>query len=153
MRTRFTDYKSYADATLKDIFTEDELKGVHHLQAVDLATTYFEAGAGGRFHEKPLPLQVQFSPVFTLTALDYDKDGKQDLLLCGNINHARLRFGKFDANYGVLLKGDGKGGFSYIPQNKSGFNIWGDVRSVINTGRQLLFGINQKEIKAYQLKK
>ena len=153
MRTRFTDYKSYADATLKDIFTEDELKGVHHLQAVDLATTYFEAGAGGRFHEKPLPLQAQFSPVFTLTALDYDKDGKQDLLLCGNINHARLRFGKFDANYGVLLKGDGKGGFSYIPQNKSGFNIWGDVRSVINTGRQLLFGINQKEIKAYQLKK
>jgi enediyne biosynthesis protein E4 len=152
MRTRFTDYKSYANTTLKDVFTEEELKGVNHLQATHLVTTYFETGADGKFHEKLLPVQVQSAPVFTITALDYDKDGKQDLLLCGNINHARLRFGKFDANYGVLLKGDGKGGFSYIPQNQSGFNIWGDVRSVISTGNQLLFGINQKEIKAYQIK-
>lgn len=28
MRTRFPDYASYADATLTDIFTEDELQGV-----------------------------------------------------------------------------------------------------------------------------
>ncbi|HMC84113.1 MAG TPA: hypothetical protein VKI61_01245, partial [Chitinophagaceae bacterium] len=56
-----------------------------------------------------------------------------------------------DANYGVLLKGDGKGGFTYIPQNQSGFNIWGDVRSVISAGNHLLVGINQKEIKAYQI--
>jgi hypothetical protein len=152
MRTRFTDYKSYADATLKDIFTEEELKGVNHLQVTSLATTLFISGADGRFHEKTLPMQAQFAPVFTLTAMDYDKDGNQDLLLCGNINHARLRFGKYDANYGVLLKGDGKGGFSYIPQNKSGFTIWGDTRSVINTGKQLLLGINQKDIKAYQIK-
>jgi hypothetical protein len=152
MRTRFTDYKSYADATLKDIFTEEELKGVNHLQVTSLATTLFVSGADGRFHEKTLPMQAQFAPVFTLTAIDYDKDGNQDLLLCGNINHARLRFGKYDANYGVLLKGDGKGGFSYITQNKSGFTIWGDTRSVINTGKQLLLGINQKDIKAYQIK-
>ena len=152
MRTRFTDYKSYADATLKDVFTEEELKGAGHLQATHLATTFFESGADGKFHEKALPVQAQFAPVFTLTVLDYDKDGKQDILLCGNENHARLRFGKFDANYGVLLKGDGKGGFSYIPQSKSGFNIWGDVRSVISAGNKLLIGINQKEIKAYQIK-
>src|SRR5260221_10714156 len=46
--------------------------------ATHLATTYFEAGAGGRFHEKPLPLQVQISPIFTLTALDYDKDRSEE---------------------------------------------------------------------------
>ncbi len=27
MRTRFQDYKGYADATVKEIFTPDELKG------------------------------------------------------------------------------------------------------------------------------
>ena len=151
MRTRFTDYKSYADATLKDIFTEEELKGVQHLKANHLSTTLFLSGTDGKLHEKPLPLQVQFAPVFTINALDYDRDGKQDLLLCGNINHARLKFGKFDANYGVLLKGDGKGQFNYISQEKSGLNIWGDVRSVMQTGNQLLLGINQKEIKAYQI--
>ena len=151
MRTRFTDYKSYADATLKDIFTAEELKDTGHLQANYLKTAYFEAGANGKFHEKALPLQAQFSPIFTITAVDYNKDGNEDLLLCGNINHARLRFGKADANFGVLLTGDGKGGFSYVPQQQSGFHIWGDVRSVVEVNNSLLFGINQKAVKAYKV--
>ncbi|MDB5090149.1 MAG: Repeat protein, partial [Mucilaginibacter sp.] len=97
-----------------------------------------------------LPLQVQSSPVYTITELDYDHDGNQDLLLCGNINRARLRMGKSDANYGMLLKGDGKGHFQYIPQQQSGFKLWGDVRSVIEINKTLLFGINQVGVKAYK---
>ena len=152
MRTRFTDYKSYADATINQVFTEEEMKDVKHMIANCLRTMYFETGAGIKFHEKDLPLQAQYSPVFTITDLDYDKDGKSDLLLCGNINHARLRFGKSDANYGVLLKGDGKGNFSYISQQQSGFHIRGDVRSVIHLNNMLLFGINQEPLKAYKIK-
>ena len=149
---RFPNYKSYADVTLRDIFTDEEMKNVKHLQANDLNTTFFEMGANEKFHEIALPLQAQVSPVFTITELDYDKDGNDDLLLCGNINNARLRFGKSDANYGVLLKGDGKGNFSYINQQQSGFHIWGDVRSVINVNSDLLFGINRGDIKSYKLK-
>lgn len=152
MRTRFTDYKSYSDATLKDIFTEQELSDARQLKVNYLQTACFVSGADGKLHEKKLPIQAQFSPVFTATALDYDEDGKQDVLLCGNINHARLRFGKYDANYGILLKGDGKGGFTYVNQQQSGFNIWGDVRSVININNTMLFGINQQQIRAYKLK-
>ncbi|MEJ7679177.1 MAG: FG-GAP-like repeat-containing protein [Segetibacter sp.] len=151
MRTRFVDYKSYADATLKDIFTSEELDNAMHLKANYLKTAYFEMGKDGKFHEKMLPLQAQYSPVFTITSLDYDQDGSKDLLLCGNINCARLRFGKSDANYGTLLKGDGKGGFSYIPQKQSGFHLWGDVRNVLPLNNILLFAINQEEIKAYKL--
>jgi hypothetical protein len=152
MRTRFTDYKSYADATLREVFTEEEMKGAKHLQANYLQTVYFESGADGRFHEKALPVQVQFSPIFTITQLDYDKDGNKDLLLCGNINKAKLKFGKSDANYGILLHNDGKGNFNYINQKQSGFHLWGDVRSVLNLDNTLLFGINQKELKAYKLR-
>lgn len=150
MRTRFSDYKSYADATITDIFSADELADAGHLKANFLKTAYFESGSDGRLHEKPLPVQTQYGPVFTITPLDYDADGKQDLLLCGNVNQARLRFGKSDANYGVLLKGDGKGGFVYIPQHESGFRLWGDVRSVVPVNNTLLFGINQQELKAYK---
>ncbi len=152
MRTRFADYKSYADAGLKDLFTEEELANVNHLKADYLQTAYFESGADGKLHEKNLPLQAQFSPVYTVTLMDYNKDGNEDVLLCGNINHARLRFGKYDANYGVLLQGDGKGGFTYINQQQSGFDLWGDVRSVLTINNTLLFGINQQAIKAYKAK-
>jgi len=150
MRTRFTDYRSYANTTLKDIFSAEEMENVKHLQANDLSTAYFEGGADGKFHKMTLPIQAQFSPVFTINTIDYDKDGKLDLLLCGNMNHARIRFGKSDANYGVLLKGDGKGHFNYISQQQSGFHIWGDVRSVLSINNSLLFGINQQPVRAYQ---
>jgi hypothetical protein len=150
MRTRFPDYKSYADASLTDIFTPVELKDAGHLQVNNLATTCFLSDAKGKLHASSLPLEAQLSPVYTITALDYDHDGNSDLLLCGNINRARLRFGKYDANYGILLKGDGKGHFQYIPQLRSGFKLWGDVRDVVEVNHLLLFGINQLGIKAYK---
>jgi hypothetical protein len=153
MRTRFQNYKSYADAKVSDIFTAEELKGAKTLKATSLKTTYFESDANGKFVEKSLPLEVQVAPVYAITALDYDKDGKKDLLLCGNVSKARLRFGKYDANYGVLLKGDGKGKFEYVKQAESGFMLKGDVRSVLPIGDKILFGINQQPVQAYQLNK
>jgi hypothetical protein len=153
MRTRYTDYKSYADAKIKDIFTQDELKDARHLQANFLKTAFFVSGADGKLYEKGLPLQAQFSPVFSITVLKNGEADNEDILLCGNINKARLRFGKYDANYGVLLKNDGKGNFSYINQQQSGFHLRGDVRSVISINNTLLFGINQNRIKAYTTKR
>jgi hypothetical protein len=152
MRPRFPDYTSYADAGMKDIFTEEELKGAKTLKANYLKTAYFESGRDGRFKEKPLPIQVQFSPVFTITPGDFDGDGYKDLLLCGNINQSRLRFGKYDANHGIFLKGNGKGAFSYVPQYLSGLDLRGDVRSAITINNTLLFGINQDKVRAFKYK-
>jgi hypothetical protein len=83
--------------------------------------------------------------------MDYDRDGITDLLFCGNINNARLRFGKADANFGLLLKGNKNGNFTAISQKQSGFNLSGDVRSVITIGDKILFGINQRSMRTYQL--
>jgi len=63
-----------------------------------------------------------------------------------------LKFGKSDANYGMLFSGDGKGNFDYINQQQSGFHVRGDTRCVISINDLLLFGINQQTVKAYKLK-
>ena len=152
MRNRFPDYKSYAEATLKDIFTSDELKGATRLEANTLKTMLFIGDVNHKFQEKELPIEVQESPVFTLTSLDFDKDGKKDLLIAGNINHARLKFGKYDANYGLLLRGDGQGQFSTVPQQQAGLRLKGDVRSVLLIKNDVVFGVNQQALKAYRLK-
>jgi hypothetical protein len=152
MRTRFTDYKSYADATLKDIFTPEELQGAGHLLASYLETALFESSANGKLIHKALPLQAQYAPVYSIAVMDANKDGNEDLLLCGNIHQARLRFGKSDANFGVLLKGNGQGDFSYVSQHKSGFSLRGDVRSVQEVNNVWLFGINNQPLKAYRAK-
>jgi hypothetical protein len=150
MRGRFPDYKSYADLSINQIFTPEEMKGAAHLTANSLVTTCFISNQLGALHPVVLPVQAEYSPVYTITALDYNHDGNTDLLLCGNINHARIHFGKYDANYGVLLKGDGKGNFNYIDQKRSGFNLTGDVRGVLVIKNTLLIGINGAGLAAYK---
>ena len=63
MRTRFADYKSYADATMKDIFTEDELTGVNQLKANCLETIYFESKSKTGGIMKKLPIKSSSAPV------------------------------------------------------------------------------------------
>jgi hypothetical protein len=150
MRTRFPDYESFAHATLHELFTPEEMQGAGHLKANYFKTACFLSDKSGKLYEKDLPLQVQFSPVFTITELDYNQDGNTDLLLCGNINKARLRFGKYDANYGILLQGDKQGNFKCVPQAESGFAVKGDVRSVLDLNHTLLLGINQASVQAYK---
>lgn len=149
LRARFTTYDSYANATLTDVFTADELRDAGRLTATELRTICLMSSSGGKWQEKPLPTAAQLAPVYTITPLDYDHDGHRDLLLCGNTTQARLRFGRADANYGVLLRNDGKGNFTAIPQKQSGFRLTGDVRSVVAVGNQLLFGINGQPVRAY----
>ncbi|HEV7347826.1 VCBS repeat-containing protein [Telluribacter sp.] len=152
MGSRYPDYKSYADVTLDDLFSQSELADAQHLEANYLRTAAFLSTTEARYQLAELPLEAQVSPVFAMTTLDYDQDGHKDLLLAGNISQGRLRLGKFDANHGVLLRGNGKGQFTYLPQLQSGFRLTGDVRSVLSVGDKLLFGVNQQGVKAYQLK-
>jgi hypothetical protein len=150
LRKRFTNYDTYSKATLTDVFTADELRDAKRLTANLFRTTAFLSTPTGKLAESPLPMAAQVAPVYTLTTLDYDHDGSKDLLLCGNTTQARLRFGRSDANRGVLLRGDGRGGFSAIPPAQTGLQLAGDVRSVLTVGNTLLIGTNQQAIRAYQ---
>ncbi|MES1216812.1 MAG: VCBS repeat-containing protein [Bacteroidota bacterium] len=151
-KKRFPDFKSYADITMDDLFQNGELSKAGHLTANYMASTCFLSGSTGKFTVAQLPQEVQYSPVYAIDTLDFNKDGKTDLLLFGNNSRTKIRLGKFDANYGQLLQGDGKGNFSYIKQGESGFNVWGDVRSVVKINNTFFLGVNQQGIKAYKQK-
>lgn len=153
LRKRFADFKSYADITMDNLFEEKDIKDAGHLVANHMATTCFISNVSGKFKMVELPKEVQYSPVYTIDQMDFNGDGIIDLLLCGNNSHTKIRLGKFDANYGVLLAGDGKGNFSYIKQRESGFNIGGDIRSCIQINDKIYFGINGKPLIAYSRSK
>ncbi|MBC3787186.1 VCBS repeat-containing protein [Spirosoma utsteinense] len=151
LRQRFTNYDTYANAKLTDVFTADELADAQKLTATQFRTTCFVSTPAGKLTEMPLPMAAQVAPVFTLTALDFDHDGHKDLLLCGNATQARLRFGRSDANNGVLLRGNGRGGFSPVSPERTGLRLAGDVRSVLSVGNTILVGTNQQPMRAFQL--
>ena len=153
LRKRFADFKSYADVTMDQLFEEKDIKGAGHLVANQTATTFFLSTPAGKLQQKSLPIQAQYAPVYTIDTLDFNKDGNTDLLMCGNNSYLKIRLGKADANYGVLLAGNGKGNFTYINQRESGLHIRGDVRSCIQINNKMYFGICGQNLTAYYLSK
>ena len=152
-RQRYPSFESYSNISIHDLFKESELKAVGHYSANHLETSVFISDSTGHFQFKSLPIQAQYAPVHTINIVDFDHDGMEDLLICGNEHHFKIRIGQADANYGVLLKGSGNGNFNYIDQSKSGLNINGDVRSAIFINNTLILGINNKSSIAYKLNK
>lgn len=160
LKKRFTSYESFAKATIEDIFSKEELGAARRLIANQFKTSYLENN-NGKFIFRELPLQAQFSPVYAIESMEMNGDGHLDILLCGNLEKTRVATGKYDANYGVVLIGNGKGQFEYLPQYQSGLSLRGDIRDItivekneqkrvllsVNNGKTITYGLNAKDSK------
>jgi hypothetical protein len=67
-----------------------------------------------------------------MLANDFDKDGHLDVLMGGNLYRAKPETGIYDASYGLLLKGNGKGSFEALNSPESGVFVKGEIRSLKN---------------------
>jgi enediyne biosynthesis protein E4 len=105
-----------------------------------------------------LPLEAQMAPINAILAEDFYPDGHIDLLLAGNEYQEAVANGRYDASYGLLLKGNGKGGFTAIPPVRSGFIIDGDVRNtrMIRNGKKeriVIAGVNDDSVRCFRWNK
>jgi hypothetical protein len=154
LKKKFLEYHKYANATINDVFTPDQLRDAKVLNVTEQSTLYLQNDGEKGFNKKTLPAQAQYAPVYAITSLDANKDGKRDLLLAGNNTWTRIKYGRYSANHGILLIGDGKGNFNYVPQMHSGLNVRGNVRSMldIKTGNtvNIFFGMNNDSAISYR---
>lgn len=130
LKDRFPNYKDYATQAVTDVFPKAELADAVVKNAHTFATTLVKNNGDGSFTMIPLPREAQLAPVYAILAGDFDRDGKQDLLLAGNFDGVKPELGKMDASYGLLLHGDGRGHFSPVPALKSGFVVPGQSRDI-----------------------
>ena len=93
-------------------------------------SAWIENLGNGTFKIHSLPAEAQISPVFGILSGDYNSDGNPDILLTGNSYSSNVFTGQYDALIGLLLAGDGKGGFSVIPGRESGFFADGDAKGM-----------------------
>jgi len=68
-----------------------------------------------------LPIEAQLAPIYASLAGDFDGDGKIDLVVAGNFYGVTPREGRYDASYGLLLHGDGHGGFTAVDMEQA---VW-----------------------------
>ena len=85
---------------------------------------------GGIFDVKILPFEAQYSAIQGVEEFDFNSDGHNDLLIAGNMFNTSDEIPQADANYGLLLLGDGKGNYTEEDLGASGFYVPGDVRAI-----------------------
>jgi hypothetical protein len=156
LKKKYLRYEQYKEQTMDDIFGPEKLKSVLKLNAYEMRSSVIMNNRNGTFTLKPLPVEAQFSTVFGLDVKDFDGDGKQDILLGGNFYQSKPEAGIYDASYGLLLKGDGKGGFKTVSPQSSGIVIKGAVRDIadIKAGKKklLIFAKNNDKTEILSFK-
>ncbi|MCC6724882.1 MAG: VCBS repeat-containing protein [Saprospiraceae bacterium] len=128
-RRRFSRYKQYGLATVDSLLTPEEQKTATILECNYVYTSYIENLSGGKFKMSALPIQAQVSPVNGLIPFDINGDGNLDLLLTGNDFGNEVFSGTYDALSGLVLLGNGKGGFQPVPIPQSGLMVPGDAKA------------------------
>jgi len=152
IKKKFLTHKSYASAKIDDLFTKEQLAESRTFKAEFMETIYLE-NKGNKLALHHLPLEAQYSPVYGIVATDFNGDQKKDLLLTGNNTWTRVRFGRYTSNHGVLLSGDNKGNFQYIPQTISGLNLNGNIRNAaLINDRKIILGVNNGNALLLQVK-
>ncbi len=84
----------------------------------------------GSFTLVPLPAAAQLAPVYGILPDDVDGDGALDLLVAGNFDGVKPELGRMRGSYGLLLLGDGAGGFAPVEATGSGFVVRGQARDI-----------------------
>ncbi|HEU5219444.1 MAG TPA: VCBS repeat-containing protein, partial [Gemmatimonadales bacterium] len=126
LRTRLPSFAQYADASVEQVIGEPFRRSVR-IQLTTVDHTIF-LNRGGHFEAVTLPAEAQEAPAFAAVPADFDGDGREDLFLGQNFSQTEVGSPRFDAGRGILLLGDGRGGFTPMPGQRSGIRIYGDQR-------------------------
>jgi hypothetical protein len=153
LKKKYLLFSEYAEQSVSDIFTPEQLQNTVKLEANNLQSAVFLNDGKGNFEMKPLPVEAQFAPVYAILAEDVDSDGKTDLVLGGNFYRSKPEVGIYDGSYGWFLKGDGKGSFAAQTPSQSGFFVKGEIRSLLNLktkkSKLLLVGKNNQGMEVF----
>ncbi|WP_337043093.1 VCBS repeat-containing protein [Emticicia sp. 17c] len=163
IKKKFVKYTDYANKTLEEIFTPEQLKGVVRKQITNTQTSFLINDGKGNFTLKALPMEAQLSPVFAIETGDFNNDGVLDIALAGNFFDVLPEWGRFDANYGLILEGKGKGEFRTLKPDQSGFRTLGQVRKMqkvktasnnpAGSGQVLVLAKNNDKAQVFSFKK
>jgi hypothetical protein len=109
LKKRFLFAKDFAAASVEEIFDKEKIARSVRREVTELRSVFFENKGNLAFEAHPLPAVLQFSTLNAAALADLDGDNRPEVLLGGNFFDCQPELGRFDANFGNVLK-IGKGG-------------------------------------------
>ncbi len=153
LKKKYLRFESYVGQGIPEIFDQGQMDEATLLEARDLESAVWINTGNNSFSRQSLPREAQFFPVYSVSASDFDGDGKIDIVLGGNLHRAKPETGIYDAGYGLLLTGDGQGKFAAMHPSRSGLQVKGEIRSFgllsLSGRRILLVGKSNSAPEAY----
>jgi len=130
LANKFKTYREFALASLPDIYSETRLQSAQQYAATTLQSGILLNDGAGAFRFSALPDLAQISPGFGVVVVDADGDGNSDIYMVQNFFGPQAETGRFDSGLGVLLRGDGMGGFAAVWPAASGLAVAGDATAL-----------------------
>lgn len=157
LKKKFTNYKSYALATMDEVLSPEQREGALKLKATQLKSCFLRNDGNNHFTLIPLPIEAQFSSLNGMETGDFDGDGNLDVVINGNDYSTDVFIGRYDALNGLMLKGDGKGNFKPLSILQSGIYIPHDGKALVklrDTKGNLLLAASQHKdsLKVFKFK-
>ncbi|WP_162623274.1 FG-GAP-like repeat-containing protein [Confluentibacter sediminis] len=130
LKKEFKKYDVFASLKIDEVYGEDNLEKALHFVTNTFASLYVENLGNGHFKLTPLPVQAQVSNINDILIKDFNDDGNLDVLTIGNLFCFEIETPRNDAGTGLLMEGDGKGGFSPKSVSESGLFINNDAKKI-----------------------
>jgi hypothetical protein len=128
-KREFLEYSNFRKVTREQIIPAKDTALFEIKRAYCFSSVYME-NKNGKFTLHSLPAKAQMFPIFSFYSRDINGDGNVDLLAAGNLYSVQPEFGRYDAGYGLLMLGDGKGNFGSLSLQTSGFIVKGEARDI-----------------------
>lgn len=153
---KYYKHSDFANVTIFDMFDLEKLNKGFHAVAHTTASIYLLSDGNGGFEIRQLPFWAQVSPISDMKIYDFNKDGFDDIILVGNYFPVEVERGKYTAQKGLILLGDGNGSFKEVLPGESGFWADGDTRSLEILNREttspiILVGRNSNSLLSFEI--
>ncbi len=146
LNKEFLSYKSFARASLRELFSEAKLEDAERKYVYTLGSTYFENRGEEGYIAHKLPIIAQASTIRDIGIEDFNSDGYPDLYLIGNNYEISTQLGSMDASHGVILQNDKNNGFIWV--NDDTYKVSGPARNLTNIRIQnreyYIIGVNNE---------